>query len=135
MAPLIEDVRALQALDLAKLRAEWRARYGPPPRLRSERLLRHILAWRMQTQSEGGLDRRTARILGAATPPSVTKPKVQEGVRLVREWKGRTYHVEVTDGAYVLEGVRYASLSQVARSITGVRWNGPRFFGLRKTST
>ncbi len=55
-------------------------------------------------------------------------------MRVAREWQGRTYQVEAVDGAYVLDGVRYASLSQAARAITGVRWNGPRFFGLREAA-
>ena len=52
-------------------------------------------------------------------------------MRLVREWKGLRHEVEVTDDGVLYRGERYASLSEVARVITGVRWNGPRFFGLR----
>ena len=53
------------------------------------------------------------------------------GTRLIREWQGRTYVVEVGDTDFLHDGNSYASLSHVARAITGTRWSGPRFFGLR----
>jgi hypothetical protein len=57
---------------------------------------------------------------------------LQAGVRLAREWRGVRHEVEVLEGGVILyQGSRYDSLSSVARAITGVRWNGPRFFGLR----
>lgn len=52
------------------------------------------------------------------------------GTRLVREWNGRTYHVDVIAGGFVWNGARYQSLSAIAREITGARWSGPRFFSL-----
>ena len=53
------------------------------------------------------------------------------GTRLTREWKGVSHEVEVIRDGYIHAGARYRSLSEVARTITGSRWNGPRFFGLR----
>lgn len=126
------EVRALENLDLNGLRAAWRERYGPPPRMRSPDLLRRLLAWRIQSDALGGLDRKTARAVSSDAAPTPPKPKVREGVRLSREWQGRTYEVEAVDGGFVLNGTSYASLSEAARAITGVRWNGPRFFGLRE---
>jgi hypothetical protein len=127
-----DQVRALEALGLEGLREEWRRRYGPPPTMRSPDLLRRNLAWRIQAEAFGGLDDWTLKALFGRTalhaPASV-------GTRLAREWRGVRHEVEV-----VADGVRYreklyASLSEVARTITGVRWNGPRFFGLREQTS
>jgi hypothetical protein len=127
--PLTQEVRALQRLNLQELRDLWRVSFGPPPKLRSADLLRWNLAWRMQAAAHGGLDAWTRRALqqkGAAAP------EVPAGVRLAREWQGARHEVEVLEGGKVAyRGRIYASLSQVARAITGSRWNGPRFFGLR----
>ena len=59
---------------------------------------------------------------------------LKAGTRLVREWNGRTIHVAVEDDGFVYDGAKYPSLSHVARTITGTRWSGPRFFGLRQRS-
>jgi hypothetical protein len=128
-ATVTEDVRALERLDLEGLRAEWRRRYGVTPTLRSHELLRRNLAWRIQADAYGGLSpavRDALRRKGRSGPP------LQPGVRLAREWRGVRHEVEVLDsGVMFHQGNRYDSLSSVARAITGVRWNGPRFFGLR----
>ena len=59
-----------------------------------------------------------------------SSPGLQPGARLVREWNGSTHMVEVVDGGFVWNGERHRSLSVIARTITGDRWSGPRFFGL-----
>jgi hypothetical protein len=124
-----EEVRALARLDLQGLREEWRRRIGPPPALRSVDLLRRNLAWRMQAAVFGGLDADTLAALKQRH--NYTGPKLVPGMRLAREWRGVVHEVELVEGGVLYEGRRFASLSEVARSITGVRWNGPRFFGLR----
>ncbi len=126
---LEEEVRALERLDLEALRAAWRARYGAPPKLRSPDVLRALLAWRIQADAQGGLDGETQRLLRMSSPRRGLKLDV--GVRLAREWKGVRHEVEVAEKGFTYAGVSYASLSSIARQITGVRWNGPRFFGLR----
>ena len=128
---LEDDVRALEALGLEALRAEWRRRYSAPPGLRSVDLLRRLLAWRIQADAYGDLDGDVRRRLRAAAAPRRTDQRVRPGARIAREWQGRRYEVDVVEGGFVHGGVRYASLSQIARLITGTRWNGPRFFGLR----
>ena len=130
-AEVSEAVRALTHLNVEALRAEWRARYGAPlPPLRSGEHLRRLLAWRMQADVLGGLDAETRRALLKNT--SLPKaPGLQTGERLVRVWQAKTYEVEVLDQGFRLDGRAFGSLSEVARKITGVRWNGPRFFGLR----
>ncbi len=128
-----ETARRLETLTLQDLREEWRARFGPPsPKHRSPDLLRRLIAWRVQAEIEGGLDRETRRALLRSAPARPAGPVLSPGVRLTREWKGRPYDVEVTADGFMFEGQRYDSLSEVARQITGSRWNGPRFFGLRK---
>ena len=102
-----------------------------PPRLRAE-TLRRLLAYEVQARALGGLtarDRRTLRTVAAGKPgreAGVACP----GTHLVRDWNGRTYRVEVTAEGYVLDGANFASLSAVAKRITGIAWSGPRFFGL-----
>ena len=120
----------LAGLDLHGLRDAWAQHLGPPPKLRSPGRLRHMLAWRLQVNAYGDLDAETRRLLAKGTPKR-NGPEAKPGVRLVREWKGQRHEAEVTDDGVLYRGQRYASLSEVARAITGTRWNGPRFFGLR----
>ena len=127
---ITEEVRALERLDLEGLRAEWRRRYGPPPRLRSSDLLARLLAWRMQAEAFGGLDAETRSTRFRQSLP-IAVPRLSAGVQIVREWRGATYAVDVVQGGFRWNGHTYGSLSQVAQEITGVKWNGPRFFGLR----
>lgn len=127
-----ELLQRLQAVDLRELRSEWEQRYGAAPRLRSADLLRKLLVWRIQVAEQGGLDRGTRRLLsgGAAGPEAL----LSEGTVITREWKGVRHDVEVADGGFIYRGERWKSLSEVARTITGTRWNGPRFFGLREAA-
>ena len=137
MTDLHDDVEtsvlALEGLGLDALRAEWRARFGPAPALRSPELLAMILAWRIQATVEGGLGAETRRALRRPpTKRSLAEPAAGPGTHLVREWQGVRHEVEVEEGgAFLHLGQRHKSLSQVARAITGTRWNGPRFFCLR----
>ena len=98
------------------------------------------LAWRVQAERNGAstsrLD-RTLRRIGESIAEAARRarlddrPKARGGAILVRTWREKSYTVTVSDKGYVLEGVTYRSLSEVARKITGTRWNGPQFFGLR----
>lgn len=129
--PVTEAVRALETLALEGLRAEWRRRFGPPPKLRSPDTLRRVLAWRIQTDAWGGFDEPTRRRLReTATPKGGTNLVV--GAQVTREWQGVVHTVQVADGGFVYAGETFSSLSVIASKITGVSWNGPRFFGLRK---
>jgi hypothetical protein len=129
---ITREVEALVDLDLAGLRAAWRTRYGAPPALRSVELLRLMLAWRIQAEAFGALDRTTRRRLmrrGALEPEGLS---LGVGARLRREWQGRTVEVEVEATGFRWQGTLYPSLSAAATAIAGTRWNGPRFFGLRE---
>lgn len=126
-----EEVRALERLDLDGLREAWRGRFGRPPQVRSLELLRLSLAWRIQAEAFGGLDAATRRRLreGGGIGRS---DNVSPGVRITREWRGELYEVERLEKGYRWKGALYPSLSAVAKAITGVKRNGPQFFGLRE---
>jgi hypothetical protein len=95
------------------------------------------------SQSDGGLSKATQRKLtaltrelqknGSITPDPGLHPR--PGSRLVREWRGRTHTVVVTDNGFEHAGKTYSSLSKIAQVITGAHWSGPRFFGLNRHST
>lgn len=122
------DVQRIAAMSLQELRVEWERRYGDAPKHRSPEMLRRVLAWRVQADAYGGFDAATRRLLEADTPVKIAPVA---GMRLAREWAGRRHEVIVIESGVVYKGETYKSLSEVARHITGIRWNGPRFFGLR----
>ena len=111
-----------------------------PPRGISRRLLEYFAAYDLQSKAFGGLRptvrRKLRQIsqadgLNAQSAGPVAKTKsLAPGSRLVREWRGRTYTVDVLEQGFRCDGEQYRSLSQVAHAITGARWSGPRFFGL-----
>ncbi len=133
------QLESLHGLDKAALRAQWFELFKrPAPELRRDLLIR-ILAYRIQEQAYGGLSprtrsrlRRLARLFEkgprAALPSA---PTIKPGTRLLRQWQGQTHVVTVIEGGFEYKGKRYASLSQIARLITGTRWSGPLFFGLK----
>jgi Protein of unknown function (DUF2924) len=133
------EIAHLRDLDLAGLRARWRTTCGrqAPAHLPRHLLLR-LLAYRIQAETLGDLDPATVRFLdrlagrsgeGTPEPPNCS---LRAGTILVREWDGASHHVTVLEEGFAWNGVTYKSLSEVARAITGTRWNGPRFFGLRE---
>jgi hypothetical protein len=129
---ITEEVRALVRMDLEGLRAEWWRRYGPPPKLRSPELLRLMLAWRIQAAAFGGLHVMTRRRLRQGRGAPAKGDYLGQGARITREWRGADYVVETVDGGYRWNRTTFASLSAVAQAITGVKRNGPKFFGLRE---
>lgn len=128
----MREVKALAGLDLEGLRAAWSTRYGCPPSLRSVELLRLMLAWRLQTEAFGALDRETRRRLKRRGAIEAEGLALGVGARLRREWQGRIVEVEVEASGFRWQGTLYPSLSAAATAIAGSRWNGPRFFGLRE---
>jgi hypothetical protein len=127
---------------LPELRREWQ-RWHPkailPTGLPRDLLVRSI-AWQMQAEEHGGLspsdERRLARLAAQLAKSGEIdlerEVRLKPGTRLIREWRGRTYRVEVVSDGFVMDDRRYVSLSHVARAITGTRWSGPRFFGLKQ---
>ncbi|WP_340149842.1 DUF2924 domain-containing protein [uncultured Sneathiella sp.] len=126
------DVRSLEAFGLRDLRNLWAARFGPPPKLRSEELLRLMLAWRLQAEAQGGLSPGTRRLLSRRGAIAPEGRALGDGAILRRDWQGRRIEVVVRGDGFLWEGKTYPSLSSIARAATGTRWNGPRFFGLRE---
>lgn len=119
----------LEIMSLAALRAEWQTRWERPPVLRSPRLLRHLIAWRIQAAAYGDLTWDDRGCLKLASLP--TLQTLKEGSRVAREYLGVIHEVVAEPDGFRYRERHYRSLSAIAREITGVRWNGPRFFGLR----
>lgn len=133
MSGVAAEIEALATLSPAQLRKMWTTRVGGSPPLVRRGLLRLALAWELQAKAQGGLSRltqqRLAQIDAARTRTSLVSP----GMRLVREWNGVAHVVMVGDDHIVRwNGREYRSLSEVARAITGTRWSGPAFFGLKQ---
>ena len=126
-----DEVGALARLDLFALRERWERQFGPAPRFRSVELFRLMLAWRLQAEVSGGLDPTTRKALRATGPVVAEGQDLGVGATLRRCWNGEEIMVEVIDGGFRWNGQTFRSLSAVASTITGSRWNGPRFFGLR----
>jgi hypothetical protein len=127
--------------------AELRKRYSglfrtDPPRAFGPDLLRRTIAHRIQEKAYGGLPRSTQRLLDQMIKTYAAQPngkivlprRIKPGSELVRTWKGKSYRVMVMAKGFALGGKTFASLSEIASEITGTRWNGPRFFGLRSAS-
>ena len=129
-------VAAVATMTLDEVRKVWRERFGEPPPLRSTDLMRRALADRLQQEgSSHPLDKRLAQLAArhrTGSKPNVVAHSFKTGSLLQREWQGERYQVEVVEGGYIWKGRSYKSLSAIAREITGSRWNGPRFFGLRE---
>jgi hypothetical protein len=138
---LSEQIATLPSLNKAQLLAIWAANFSkdPPPNLRKE-LMVPILAYRMQEKEFGGLSHSARRRLREIADSLDTKKPSQElpdsappnGTRLLRMWKGEMHEVFATGNGYLYRGETYSSLSKIAREITGTRWSGPLFFGVRK---
>ena len=133
MRPLGDALARLETLSPAELRTEWQAVTGSPlPRV-SPRLLRLALAYELQAKAKGGLSRQAQqRLAQIASGKTATRP-AGPGTRLVREWGGKLHVVTIgEDGVIRFAEREWKSLSEIARSITGTRWSGPAFFGLRQ---
>ncbi len=137
---LTGKLAALADLDGVSLRAEWRRLYrSHPPRHIRRDLLVLAIAWKLQERVHGGLTAAQKRRLAnigeelrkngnLSTGPAI---RLKPGLRLVREWRGETHTVLVLEDGFEWNGQRRCSLSAIAREITGTRWSGPLFFGLK----
>ena len=98
-------------------------------------LLLRTLAWRLQEKAFGGHDRATLKLLeGLGQKKAVDQrcQRLKTGTVLIRDFEGVRHTVTIVPGGFAWQGNTYASLSAIARAITGTNWNGPRFFGLRE---
>jgi hypothetical protein len=136
---LASELAGLPTLDRKTLIEKWRTLHGtePPCGVRNNFLM-HAIAHRMQEQALGRLKPASRRFLEKAAEDNASKRQmvpvlsIKPGTRLLREWHGVTYEVIIMEDCVYCNGKRYRSLSEVARAITGARWSGPLFFGLKK---
>jgi len=136
-----DRVEAISDLSRDQLIDKWTKAYKcQPPKGISRTLLERSAAYQSQAKAHGDLSTKTRRSLRTMLSPSKRsqstklpapeKMRLEAGMRLVREWNGRTYSVDVIEGGFVWDGRVHKSLSVIARKITGARWSGPKFFGL-----
>ncbi len=137
---LAGEIATLNTLEPAALLQKWKALFGtdPSPLLARIFMVRAI-AYRLQEQRFGGLKPSTQRLLDRACEgradvgqKRIPDKRVSAGTVLIRQWRGISHRVTVLDDEVVYRERRYKSLSEVARAITGSRWSGPRFFGLKR---
>ena len=131
------SVSEIETMDRSALLAAWTEVFGTPVAMRlSSPFPRRYLAFEMQAKECCGLPKGFIGKLhkAARDDRGTTNPKLKPGGRLIREWNGVTHVVDVVEGGFLWKGHRYASLSPIARAITGARWSGPRFFGLKRTT-
>jgi hypothetical protein len=139
---LDNEIARLRGLDAGELRARWHTvfRRAAPPHL-PRHLLFRILAYRLQADQLGDLDtRRVLDRIGSGSSKGIdrlvadlsrSRTELRPGTLLTREWDGHLQRVMVLADGFSWNGKTYRSLSKVAFAISGSRWNGPRFFGLR----
>jgi hypothetical protein len=142
---ILEQIAKLRTLLRSQLLNLWQELYNraAPPGIRRE-ILVPFLAYRIQENAYGSLKpaalaelRRIARALdrNRTSNEPLGRPRIKTGTRLFRQWRGHTHEVFVTESGYEYRGVGYRSLSEIARKITGTRWSGPAFFGLKKANS
>lgn len=127
-----DEIVALQTGSRESLIEAWIETMGQPPPARLSRgmmtkLLMVERQWETSGQSRAVMVRRFEQVIAS----SQQRPEpAGQGTRLVREWKGRQHVVDVVPDGYTWNGKTYRSLSAIAKQITGVKWSGPRFFGV-----
>jgi hypothetical protein len=138
-----EELDRLPKTPIVELRKRYRELFrADPPKAFGPDLLRRSIAHRIQEKAYGGLPEPAKRLLDQMVKAASTKPngrlelpqRIKPGSELVRTWNGKTYRVTVTTNGFAHAGKTFASLSEIAFAITGTKWNGPRFFGLRPTT-
>ncbi|HLW92528.1 MAG TPA: DUF2924 domain-containing protein [Roseiarcus sp.] len=133
VADLGAELERIATMTIDELRTLWRARSGQgPPESFSKDLVARALAYRVQEQHLGGLDRQMRKLLASLATSGEKPPRrLKVGSVIIREHQGVTHEVLVVPGGFCWRGKTYSSLSTIAKAITGTTWNGPRFFGLK----
>jgi DUF2924 family protein len=128
------EIARIRSLGIDALRRRWRAAFGRiPPAALSKDLLGRMIAFRLQERAFGGLDRESLSLLDGFARQTVSPRRhLKPGTVLVRDYQGRRHTVTVTPDGFDWQGTTYASLSAIARAITGTAWSGPRFFALAR---
>ena len=139
-----DEIAALSKMPHADLRFTWRRLYRAyPPKFLNRDLLELGVAWKIQERAFGGHSATTKRQLVELAKTIEDKSDIAKarraalrpGSRLIREWRGETHEVLVTEDGYLWRDKSWRSLSVIAREMTGTRWSGPRFFGLDRSVT
>lgn len=135
------EITRLQDLPLPELRSAWEQHYGTAaPKTLRRNILVLSIAWRIQADALGGIKPATRKFLreaadairaGAPIRP-MAKTRIKPGTKLIRDWQGATHTVTALADGFDWQGRPYRSLSQIARAITGSRWNGLVFFGVKR---
>jgi hypothetical protein len=133
------EIARTRALGLNELRTLWHSTFrAPPPLAFSKDLMARFICWHIQEQALGGLDRSSTKLLDGLVrgdrPNMDRSRRLRPGTVLVREYRGERHTVTVVDDGYLWREDTYASLTTIARAITGTAWSGPRFFGVRAAS-
>ncbi len=132
-----KEVEFLSAASRQELLIRWEQLHGSPaPDGLSTSLLRRGTVYELQARHYGGLSPAHRRaLLQIATSKTATAPaNVKAGVRLVREWNGIPHVVDAVEDGFRYKNKTYASLTAIAKEITGAHWSGPRFFGIKSKS-
>jgi hypothetical protein len=139
--PTVEDeLDRLATMPITGLRVRYRELFRSDlPKSFGPDLLRRSVAHRIQEKAYGGLSRPMQRLLDQLIKEYASKPggrivlprRIKPGSVLVRQWKGKSHRVMVLADGFAYDGKTFGNLSEIAVLITGTRWNGPRFFGLR----
>ncbi len=136
MGKLDEKLAGLATMSPPQLREEWQSSFGEGAPDFPASMLRRVIAYRLQEVVLGGLPASALRMLDiiadGVTPLPDAPIRLKPGSRLLREWNGKIHTVMVDDDGFSFDGRRFASLSHIAREITGSHWSGPRFFGLKR---
>lgn len=136
-AAIEAEVDKIKSLGIDALRARWRLTFGvTPPKGLTKSILGYMIAYRIQEEAFGGLDKETVRLLdklARGEKASDLDRRLKAGTILIREYDGERHTVTVVADGFQWQNETYSSLSTIARAITGTNWNGPRFFGLRDT--
>ena len=134
-AAIEAEVDQVRSLGIDALRQRWRMTFGAiPPKGLTKDIIARMIAYRIQEEAFGGLDRETVKLLdrlARGEKPSELNRRLKAGTVLIREYKGERHTVTVVPHGFQWQDTTYSSLSTIARTITGTAWNGPRFFGLR----
>lgn len=142
-AAIEQQVKRIGAMNKHDLRLLWREQFkSEPPKAFGPDLLRRNLAYRVQKLAYGGLSPRLKRELADVVRQVSERPsarielprRIKSGTVLIREWKEKVVRVTVGENGFQYDGKTYSSLSEIAFRITGTKWNGPRFFGLRPST-
>ncbi|MES2290310.1 MAG: DUF2924 domain-containing protein [Pseudomonadota bacterium] len=127
------QLAALEDMSSDALRSLWGTLAASPGPRVSPAMLRLALGYEIQSRAYGGLPRATTRLLDQLARGTTKTTRAGPGTRLVREWQGKVHVVTIGEDEVIRWNDRdWGSLSEVARAITGTRWSGPAFFGLKK---